>query len=305
MMELEDQSEELMCMTELAQETEDGIRRTDVETESVDGARLQSSVGGTRDSFALSKCNRVIESVVLPDGRSVRGFLGENRQTGEIARLVGEGIRREGLRRLEGDIELDQGRIMCEQMLTCETIESILRICAQFYTRNTFLYRRVNQFLRSSLESDPETGRNLGLYIGLLRECFCVAGGLSPLSWDRPQVVYRGASFSFDILADYARRPDESIRWQGFTSSSRDLKVALTFPGNVLFEISLTHSVASVDDISAFKDEHEYILSPYQWFSMNCVRWDADCGRWILAVGEDQDLPEVRSWFVGPDHTSQ
>jgi hypothetical protein len=189
-------------------------------------------------------------------------------------------------------------------MIECDTIVSLLRTCAVFYTRNTFLYRRVNRVLRSGPDSDSETGRNLGLYIGLLRECFCVCGGLSPLSWDSPKVVYRGANFSLDILADYARRPEELIRWQGFTSSSRDQRVALDFPGNLLFEISLTHAVASLDDISAFRNERELILSPYQWFSLNCVRWDCDCGRWIVSVGEEQDSREVASWLVTTAATS-
>jgi hypothetical protein len=158
---------------------------------------------------------------------------------------------------------------MCNELIECGTIDSLLRICAVLYTRNTFLYRRVNKFLRSGHESDPETGRNLGLYVGLLRECFCVPRGLSTLLWEYPKVVYRGASFGFDILADYARRPDELIRWQGFTSSSSDRRVALGFPGNVLFEISLVHPLASLDEISAFKHEHDFILSPYQWFCLN------------------------------------
>jgi hypothetical protein len=76
------------------------------------------------------------------------------------------------------------------------------------------------------------------------------------------------------------------------------LDVALRFPGNVLFEVSLAHSVASLDALSAFKNEHEFILSPYQWFSLNCVRWDDDYQRWILRVVEVEDLPEVRSCFA-------
>jgi hypothetical protein len=257
------------------------------------------------DSFALSTAGHVIESVVLPDDRSVRSFLSEGSNPGEIARLAAEGIGREGLRCLESEYEGAEGSILCDEMMRCETVKTLLRTSAAFYTRNTFLYRRVNRFLRSGSESDPETGRNLGLYIGLLRECFCVCGGSSPLSWGNPTVVYRGAKFSLDILADYARRPEELIRWQGFTSSSRDQQVALDFPGNVLFEISLTHPVASLDEISAFRNEHEFILSPYQWFSLNCVRWDCDCGRWILSVGEEQDLPGVDSWFVAPDASSE
>jgi TPR repeat protein len=252
----------------------------------------------TRESFALCNSARVIESVVLQDGRTVREFLGEGHPALDIARLAGDGIHREGSRCLGGSSEGDEGRDLCGELSVCDTIQSLLRICAGFYTRNTFLYRRVNEFLRLSTEGDPETGRNLGLYIGLLRESFCFCGGLNPLPWECPNVVYRGASFRIDTLVDYARRPEELIRWQGFTSASRSVGVALGFPGNVLFEISLTHRVAALDTISAFSHEHEFILTPYQWFSLHGVRWDPDCGRWILSVGEEKDLPQVESWFV-------
>jgi hypothetical protein len=256
-----------------------------------------ASAVAVRDSFTLFDSDQVIESVVMLDGRSVRDFLGEGHPAGQIARLAGEGIGREGIRCLEGGSEGAEGQLLCDELIECNTIESLLRTCASFYTRETFLYRRINKFLRLGPESDRETGRNLGLCIGLLRECFCVRGELNPVSWSCPKVVYRGASFSIDIVVDYARCPEELIRWQGFTSSSGDQRTALGFPGNVLFQISVTHSLASLDDISAFKTEHEFILTPYQWFSLNDVRWDGECQRWILSVAEDPGLPAAESWF--------
>jgi TPR repeat protein len=263
------------------------------------------SAAEAHESFVLSHSDHVIESVVLPDGRSVRDYLSGAPPVAEIGRLAGEGIRLEGLRCLDGGAEAEQGQRLCEQMMEADTHQKLLAISAHFYTLNTFLYRRVNQFLRAGTESDPETGRNLGLYIGLLRECFCVCGTLSPLPYGLPKVVYRGADFALDVLADYARRPKELIRWQGFTSSSRSLRVALSFPGNVLFEISLTHEVASLGNISAFKNERESMLSPYQWFSLNCIRWDGRCGRWILSVGEKQGVPKVSTWFPGVEVASE
>jgi hypothetical protein len=100
-------------------------------------------------------------------------------------------------------------------------------------------------------------------------------------------------------MVDYARRPYDIIRWQSFTSSSRDRSVALGFPGSVLFEISLLNPVASLNEISAFRNEREFVLSPYQLFRLNAVRWDSHCRRWILAVEERLGLPHVPSWFVG------
>jgi TPR repeat protein len=268
-------------------------------------AGSRSASGVASESFALCTSAQMIDSLVLADSRSVRAFLGEGHQAGEIAALTGEGIRREGFRCLEVAFEGEEGQILGDEMIQCNTIESLLRLCAVFYTRDTFLYRRVNQFLRSGAEADRETGRNLGLYIGLLRECFCVSGGLSPLSWERPQVVYRGADFTADIVADYARRPHESIRWQGFASSSRDVRVALGFPGSVLFEISLVNPAPSLDDISAFKNEHEFILNPYQQFGLRRVRWDPDYARWIVYVQGQPTSGEGASWFVNSDASSE
>jgi hypothetical protein len=232
----------------------------------------------------------------VPDGRTVQTFLSEVFSATEIARVAGEGIRREGFRRFDGVSHRDQGTFLADELIACDTIDSLLRTCAAFYTRDTFLYRRVNEFLRLGIESDRETGRNLGLYIGLLRECLCVHTGSDRLLWVRPAVVYRGANFSPDIVADYVRRPEEYLRWQSFSSASRDRRVALGFPGTVLFEISLTSDVPSMVEVSAFQGESEVILSPYQWFSLHEARWDSECRRWILSLGE-QRAESPKTWF--------
>jgi hypothetical protein len=127
---------------------------------------------------------------------------------------------------------------------------------------------------------------------------FCVRGGISPLSWEYPKAVYRGATFSLDILADYARRPGELIRWQGFASSSVDEQEAGRFGNNVLIELLLLHSVPSLAPVSVFKREQEFMLTPYQWFVISDVRWDSANGRWILSLAEEKDLVDVPSWFV-------
>jgi hypothetical protein len=75
------------------------------------------------------------------------------------------------------------------------------------------------------------------------------------------------------------------------------MKVALGFAVNILFEISLRYSVAALDGISAFKREQELILSPCQWFSLSCVRWDPSYGRWILSIAEETAVRAVLSWF--------
>jgi hypothetical protein len=258
-----------------------------------------ASPGEPRESFALSTSLPVIELVVLRNYQPVGEFLREGHPAREIARIAGDGIAMEGGRCLGGPGELGEGRALCAEIVQCDDIPSLLRTCARIYTQDTFLYRRVNRLLRSSAESesDRETGRNLGLYIGLLRECFCVRDGPSPLSWSSSGVVYRGADFGLDILADYVRGAGETIRWQGFASSSRDRGAALGFARNVLFEILLDGSVPSLDDISAYRHEQEIVLTPHQDFAIEGVRWDGDCRRWILSVSERARRLRGLSWF--------
>jgi hypothetical protein len=239
---------------------------------------------------------RAIESIVMEDGRAVREFLSADHPVPEIARRAGEGIRREGSRCLENQSEARQGNDLCDELAECHTIESLIRLCASFYTRDSFLYRRVNAFLRSTRPADDQTVRNLGLYVGLLREGLCVWSESSPIQWEHPQLVYRGASFDVDAVVDYARRSDEIIRWQSFTSTSSNIQVALGFPGNVLFEISVARPVASLGSVSVFKSEQEFVLSPYQWFIVNDVRWESTHRRWLLSIRESSSSPPD-SWL--------
>jgi hypothetical protein len=228
---------------------------------------------------------------------SVRHLLAKGGPIEDLAREAAEGLRREGSRCLDGARDSRDGASLSGAYRGLSTIESLLSVSAELYTRDTFLYRRVNKYLREYPASDRETGRNLGVYIGLLRECFCVRSSVTPIGWKRPERVYRGANFSIEDVVDYGRRPGEVIRWQNFGSSSSRLSVAVGFPGNVLFEVHLTSAVASLRDVSAFKDEDEFILSPYQWFFLRDVRWASDIGRWIIAVDEDRESASAASWL--------
>jgi hypothetical protein len=257
----------------------------------------------TSDSFILSNlgCGRSIDSIEMPDHRSVREFLAEDHAAAEIAAISADGIRREGNRCLVGQIDRDHGQQMRGELVKCDTLQSIVRLCAQFYTRNSFLYPRVNRYLREPDHADVETGRNLGLYIGLLRESSCVWHRQSPVSWHHPKAVYRGASLPPDVIIDYARHAIQAVRWQGFTSSSTSVEVALRFQRNALFEISLQHPVASPAEISAFQAEQEFIVNLYQWFKINTVGWNEQYQRWILSVIEISESAVSASWLSHSD----
>jgi hypothetical protein len=133
----------------------------------------EESPPGVGDPLALVNCPRAIEDVVLPDDRRVRDFLNGEPPAREIARLAGGGIQREGLRCLARAFDGGHGILFQDELVQCDTIESILRVCAVFYTRDTVLFRRVNKYLRLVSEADRETGRNLGLYRYFARMLLC------------------------------------------------------------------------------------------------------------------------------------
>jgi hypothetical protein len=116
---------------------------------------------------------RSIESVVLFDGhRSVREFMLSSPppSVSELSLLIGEGIVREGNRCLHSPLDSSKAQIMFDELNGCFDLRSLLLRCVNFYTRPTFLYRAVNKLMRETSNQDEETGRNIGIYIGILRE---------------------------------------------------------------------------------------------------------------------------------------
>jgi hypothetical protein len=142
-----------------------------------------------------------------------------------------------------------------------------------------------------------ESARNLGLYIGLLRDCFCVPSAKNPLRWAQQPLLYRGADFPPEVIADYARRENENIWWQGFTSASATIDVALRFQGSLIFEISNHEPVVSVSEVSAFPEEDEFILSPYQRCRLNGIRRDDKYNRYMISVHVLQSS-RADSWLM-------
>jgi hypothetical protein len=121
---------------------------------------------------------------------------------------------------------------------------------------------------------------------------------LNPLEWKVPQTLYRGANFPVGVVVDYARRQNQHIWWQSFTSTSADLDRARLFRGNVLIEISVADPAPSLSEYSAFPAEQEFILNPYQRFTLDGVRWSDSANRWIIQVVGSAS-PDPISWLAG------
>jgi hypothetical protein len=289
---------------------ESQLRMVEVQEQDVDRSDRFNESRDNREPFAVDDSKRIyryLSSFELWDPERVRAIesvktlndilVSEFLRTATfemIVNLTTTGIVQEGNRELDGKNNAQDAAEISAEIRKCSDIRSLLQKCAYCYTKETFLYRRVNQFLRESPTGDLETGKNLGLYIGLLRECFCIDSGV--FTWERPEILYRGVDFSVEVVADYARRKHQPIWWQGFTSASKNINVALKFGQTVLFEISTWNPSPSVGKNSAFQSEKEFILNPYQQFYLGKVRWKEEINRWVISV-KGEESPQASPWL--------
>jgi hypothetical protein len=188
--------------------------------------RCRQSLSDSRfsgDSRVVEECQsfvvwngghpRSIDSIVSSSNLPVRLLFASGVRASEIVRRVRDDLQREGFRCLDGADDPRDADGLCLALKECQTINLLLSIAAELDTRATFLYCCVNQFLREYLSSDPETGRDLRVYIWVVRECFCIRTRTNPFSEELPAILYRGANFSIEDMIEYAPRPGAMIRW--------------------------------------------------------------------------------------------
>jgi hypothetical protein len=138
----------------------------------------------------------------------------------------------------------------------------ILMYCIRLYTRNVFVYRVVNEALRNNDETQSET---LGPFCYLLT-VYLYDNNTPTYNGN----VYRSCYFEQSIIDQYRQIMNEQqrVKWLGFTSTSKSIKVAKGFGGNVIFNIDLTQFTQSfsfnrpvdISHLSEMKDEEEVLL---------------------------------------------
>jgi hypothetical protein len=192
------------------------------------------------------------------------------------------GIMEEGKRLGESRAAEEMAQFLMKQKEN--GIKEVWECCAHLYSKESFLYKTLNEAMRSigSTEHEP-----------IWRSKIHTLGPFCLLLWDNPfnekpntnKLVYRGATLTNGQIATYenlSKRTDEHGSFQAFTSCSRNRQKAESM-GNVLFIMKVQLAfTADLKRVSAFPDEEEELVSPGICFSVESVVYDKQTKKHLI-----------------------
>ncbi|CAF1120988.1 unnamed protein product [Didymodactylos carnosus] len=152
--------------------------------------------------------------------------------------------------------------------------------CAHLYTMDTFLFKKMNEAMRSIGSEEHET---------IWRSKLHTLGSFCLLLWDNPfnsesakpgTILYRGTQLSDDLISsfkdDCSKNPKPSHSFQAFTSCTRDRNVAEMFGNTILImKVGLAFTV-DLKTYSNFPDEEEELLFPGVYFTIDQMKVEED-----------------------------
>ncbi|CAF3101758.1 unnamed protein product [Rotaria sp. Silwood2] len=142
--------------------------------------------------------------------------------------------------------------------------QKVWACCARLYSKDSFLYRQMNEIMRLVDDDDQEHEKlwkskiiSLGPFAWLLywmREKDDLCSTL---------VVYRGATLPDDVIAKFKEANQNNLYcFQAFTSTTRSWQIADIFGGNVIFIINISaEDGIDIQHYSNFQDEEEILLA--------------------------------------------
>jgi hypothetical protein len=180
-----------------------------------------------------------------------------------------DGIRNEGLLRGKS-IQAEKAIELLKQIPESD-IDLIGLRCMHLYTRDSFIHRALNTFLR---KQDSTKVSTLGPFFKLLFSHF----SKFPL---KPQslMVYRGAYLNPSQLRAYRRGTGKgSFHWLEFLSTSKSREAAKVHERNAFFIIRLQRlyndgRAADISKLSQFEEEEEVLLRAGVEFSIDKYRY--------------------------------
>eukprot|EP00755_Sulcionema_specki_P007630 Sspe_Gene.38767::Locus_18700_Transcript_1_1_Confidence_1.000_Length_1781::g.38767::m.38767 len=171
------------------------------------------------------------------------------------------------------DINLDgqaQQAVIAMQKRDTKGLHTELAASIHMYTCQ-YLYSKLNGALRDKNRKKCE------VYFPYLRVFLEGLGAMKPV----PSKLYRGVSL--DLSAQYPT--GSTITWWAVSSCTPSEKVAKAFStsGGTIFVVH-TETAVSIQHLSAFKDEDEWILAPGTQLKVKQV--EKTGGRWVITLVE-------------------
>ncbi len=172
---------------------------------------------------------------------------------------------------------------IAEQLLKVKdgTSEEIWQCCAHLYTMESFLYKKMNEYMRLAGDKQHEAlWKSKVVTFGPFAHLLGLVG---PRDYKK-MTVYRGANLSDDLIDKYRNNLGAYLTFPAFTSTSRNRQKAEQF-GNVLFIISIS-SLEGIDvsSYSDYPDEEEILLPNDFAFYIRSCTFDDNKQKWIIEI---------------------
>lgn len=203
--------------------------------------------------------------------------------------LQNESIRRQMVEKAaEGLIieGVENGQEMAQELISIKhgTLEQVGKKCAFLYTKENFLYRKINECMR--FDGDPEKSKILWSKVNTLGPFALLLSAFPEHGSKDKMTVYRSVNLSEDMIDQYreVEGSTDHMVLPAFTSTSRNQALAEFYDGNVLFKIDIIpyHDAIDVSSYSNFTEEEEMLLNCYFSFSIQSCTFDIRNEKWTI-----------------------
>ena len=168
-----------------------------------------------------------------------------------------------------------------------ESDQQVWECCAHLYTMESFLYRKMNEYMRLCGDQQHKSLwkskiQTFGPFAYILK-MFTYSKNYQKL------YVYRGANLSDELIEKFRQNIGTHLMFPAFTSTSRNRAKAEQF-GNVLFIVH-TGSTSGHDVVafSDYPDEEETLLSADFNFYIRSCTFDNTANKWVINLSSWQD----------------
>ena len=194
--------------------------------------------------------------------------------------------------------------------------KEIRECCVKLYTIESFLYKLVNKVMREAekrmildgwfhenstsefeSERDENYGRTLGPYCWILQKYLWTAPN------EKGIVVFRSANLTNEMIDGYKKHVSDQVRWDWFSSTTKNKDIALFYDGNTIFQIHIPPDVAhtetnavTISSLSEFSTEDEVLLSIGTVIQIKQVQYDTKVNKHVIEL-------EVREERYDPDES--